>query len=249
MIQIIFQILFGKYLWALRKLRYCRTTKKIAYIGFDVTPFAGALFLIEPSNEGSGIEMHKNGRQIVIKSDCLNLPFRDKSVDYVIVSNTLDFCAKPQLFIDEISRIGSAGYFEAGSALLERLYPHPSRISETANVHGDLWITLKEKSVPDDLLNKIELFSTQKQWRTLLERLPHIFFFTYYWKNSPTVILDAPSNIDEAEHIWELPVRPNVGVSGIKHTIFQYLSTMLVKKRSKEELFGLLICRNCGSQL
>lgn len=54
--------------------------------------------------------------------DGYRLPFADKSFDYVICSHILEHMERPAAFLDEIMRVGKAGYIEVPSALSERLF-------------------------------------------------------------------------------------------------------------------------------
>lgn len=54
--------------------------------------------------------------------DGYNLPFKNKSFDYVICSHLLEHLKNPLKFVQEVMRVGKAGYFETPSILAERLF-------------------------------------------------------------------------------------------------------------------------------
>ena len=45
-----------------------------------------------------------------------NLPFRDKSFDFIIASHVLEHSKDPEAFIKELMRVGKAGYIETPDA-------------------------------------------------------------------------------------------------------------------------------------
>lgn len=63
-------------------------------------------------------------RPLVI-GDVQNLPFADKTFDYVIASHVLEHVHDPAKFLNELSRVGKRGYIETPLPLRERLYDWP----------------------------------------------------------------------------------------------------------------------------
>ncbi len=76
--------------------------------------------------------IHDNGQRagefgMVIDRPCIvgdgyNLPFADNSFDFVICSHILEHMEDPQAFLQEIARVGKAGYIEVPSMLSERMF-------------------------------------------------------------------------------------------------------------------------------
>jgi len=63
-------------------------------------------------------------RPLVI-CDANYLPFVDKSFDYVFCSQVLEHIEKPELFFEEIARVGRKGYIETPNEIRERLFGWP----------------------------------------------------------------------------------------------------------------------------
>lgn len=60
-------------------------------------------------------------RPFVVCDGC-RLPFADQSFDYIICSHILEHMERPAAFLNEVMRVGKAGYIEVPSALSERLF-------------------------------------------------------------------------------------------------------------------------------
>lgn len=43
---------------------------------------------------------------------CEELPFKDKSLDFIVASHVLEHTADPERFLNELMRVGKAGYIE-----------------------------------------------------------------------------------------------------------------------------------------
>jgi len=93
---------------------------------------------------------HRSGNLKILKTqkfvvaDGENLPFKDKTFDYVISSHVLEHVNNPSIFLEEISRVGKRGYIEAPSLIGEYLIPKKS--------HKWVLLELEEKIV---LMEKI----------------------------------------------------------------------------------------------
>ena len=62
-------------------------------------------------------------RSLVI-ADAQNLPFKDKSFDFIIAAHILGHLEMPDKFILEIQRVGKRGYIETPSPFGETLFSH-----------------------------------------------------------------------------------------------------------------------------
>lgn len=58
----------------------------------------------------------------LVVADGYHLPFATKSFDYIICSHILEHMSDPQAFIQEVARVGKAGYIEVPSIYAERLF-------------------------------------------------------------------------------------------------------------------------------
>jgi ubiquinone/menaquinone biosynthesis C-methylase UbiE len=80
-------------------------------------------------------------------ADCM--PFKDKAFDFVVASHILEHMTDPARFLDELQRVGKAGYIETPHAFMERIIPYSFHRLRVRKEGGTLVITKKPKLVPD----------------------------------------------------------------------------------------------------
>jgi SAM-dependent methyltransferase/uncharacterized protein YbaR (Trm112 family) len=73
-------------------------------------------FLLDDSERSQPIAL--DGRPLVV-CDARHLPFKDKSVDYVICSHLAEHLEEPEALLAELSRVAAAGYVETPSRVRE----------------------------------------------------------------------------------------------------------------------------------
>ena len=76
-------------------------------------------FLFDNSERGYPLVL--DNRPLII-CDALRLPFKEKSVDYIVCSNLAEHLEEPEILFAELSRVGKAGYIECPSRLREMLH-------------------------------------------------------------------------------------------------------------------------------
>ena len=102
-----------------------------------------------------------------IGADGARLPFRDKSVDYVICSHVMEHIPDPETFLKEISRVGRRGLIVTPAPGYDKL--HPKR--------GHLWYVSNE--------NNILVFRQKHEWNEFPEIRDYFRGITRlpgYWK-------------------------------------------------------------------
>lgn len=75
--------------------------------------------------------------------DAANMPFADKSFDYVISSHLLEHVTDPGAVIEEMMRVGRAGYIEVPSVTSAKISDFPSHLWWCDLVDGELVFTAK----------------------------------------------------------------------------------------------------------
>lgn len=140
---------------------------------------------------------HRNGdlkvldSQIFIEADGENLPFEDKTFDYVICCHVLEHVENPEAFLSEMMRVAKRGYIEVPNLIGEFLAPKQSHkwvslevdnkltlvdkkeigMDQPSSDFGDLFLYhLQKVSVPFKILKKSRpnLFSVRIEWDTEL---------------------------------------------------------------------------------
>jgi len=95
-------------------------------IGGGPTPFLRSDILADKFLEDN---LHRSGQLVVdrplVVCDAHELPFVDKSFDYVFCSQLLEHLEQPERFFEELARVGRKGYIETPNEIRERLFGWP----------------------------------------------------------------------------------------------------------------------------
>ena len=68
-----------------------------------------------------GFDLIVDGRPFLY-TDARRIPVKDKAFDFVICRHVLEHMEEPEVLLEELMRVGKAGYIETPSALMEKLY-------------------------------------------------------------------------------------------------------------------------------
>ena len=131
--------------WSLRRL-YCPVDRKalVLEVGSGGRPYFRSNVLLDA---------YENTRQRhwdTLVSDrptvlgfVENLPFKDKTFDFVIASHVLEHSSDPERFLLELQRVAKAGYIESPDAFMERINPYHDHRLEITTREGRLVIRKK----------------------------------------------------------------------------------------------------------
>lgn len=249
-----FQILgMERIAWSLRRL-HCpvKSDALVLDVGSGGNPYPRANVLLdayEDSVERYNAPVVKDRPMVYGIGE--RMPFRDKAFDFVIASHVLEHSADPASFLNEIMRVGKAGYIETPDAFFERINPFRFHRLEVTDVNGKVviykksewrlhgeWVDMYERKVKDD------------EFLQYLRKHPTPFYMRFYWQD----YIDFQIQNPETNAGWELPL--GILAPG-KNTIFKYLRSRfvatlrrLVSQNSRNRsinIMSLLRCPNCFS--
>ena len=241
--------------WSLRRL-YCPVGRNalVLEVGSGGNPYARANVLLDAYEETK--ERHwvplKVDRPMVL-GFVENLPFKDKSFDFVIASHVLEHSSQPEKFLTELQRVAKAGYIEVPDAFMERINPYTEHRLEITCRENKLIIRKKLNCIVEQ--ETVELYEHRVKpflTRELIPRRPFAFHVRYYWNERIDYLVINP----ETDASWKMQVdatqlkkpvldiraRVQAWALGIARTL---LSQNKINK--KIELFNLLRCPNCHS--
>ena len=232
-------LIFEKLWWPTRKIFLYRKGGVVLYLGTDVYPPPRADIILIPHNEQMTpfVERCKKTFKFILHCNCNNIPLNDNSVDFIILSSALEFCSKPAELLSELSRIGKAGYVESASAILDRFYPHPSRVSEVLECENSLLIKNKIAQVEDEFLSSARLFQTNNHWSFIFKFFPHFFMISYRWENKIeyNYFKSKGSQKKSHEQVWSINFSKEDNLkqenTSIKNLIKKKLNSYYSKKR------------------
>lgn len=204
---------------------------------------------------------HRCGSKVVIDrpavfGDAHELPFKDKSFDYVIASHILEHMSDPEIFISELQRVAHAGYIEVPSAVFESITPLHVHCLEILLSHSSQLLIRKKKSPNDSvLLGDFKPFSTVgRDWVKMAVQFPHLFHIRLVWKNvidfrvlNPEVScswINSGESIDEdfTNLTSDKYLTPGIRGFGLKILTFAF---NFLKHRGRISLNSLMMCPSC----
>lgn len=243
-----------KLAWAFRRL-HCPVSSSalVLEVGSGGSPYFRANVLIDAYRE----TRERHWAPFITDRPSLlgmgeNLPFRDKSFDFIIASHVLEHSADPEKFLQELQRVGKAGYIETPDAFMERINPYWDHRSEVTVRDGMLVVRKKPSWRLDPEL--VELYEYQAKdliAASVIPSNPFIFHTRFYWSDKiPFRILNP-----EVDAEWEPPVtkkttqiqmlwRARLGRLGL--TMARLLLSQK-QRNSQLQLQDLLQCPACKS--
>jgi len=125
-------------------------------------------------------------RKIFVNADVQNLPFKDKSFDFVFCSHLLEHVENPGKAIEEITRVGKRGYLEVPFAILDLLKPFKSHLWLCDLEKNKLVFFRRErvKNFYTRVLGKFgERYFTSPILQYLFIKNFRFTFISFYWHN------------------------------------------------------------------
>lgn len=252
-------------LWYLRKFRLDIPKNGLVLdVGSGDDPYPQADVLCEKSLKDN---IERNGAAAVIidrpfvVGDGEKLPFLDKVFDYVICSHLIEHLEHPQKCLDELMRVGKAGYIECPSQFGEMMTSYPFHKFFVLKKNDKLILKRKQKPKFNDFLQ--ETFWARcvpdKNFIRFFYKNIDLFAITYEWKRKIDYIIeDSPEyktsfvkvSPDTLLTEKELEQLLNVKCDSKR---FKYKAKRLVRKlyarEKKFDLFKLLACPECKKGL
>ena len=183
-----------------------------------------------------------------------NLPFKDKSFDYVIAAHVLEHSPYPEKFLAELQRVARGGYIETPDAFMERINPYKDhRLEVTVRAKG-LVIRKKPAWIYDADL--VELYEERAKAIITRETIPQHaaeFHMRYFWKDKIKFSIVNP----EVDATWT-PTSPSLDAPpqhlGIKAKLRVLLLNLIRtwfsqgSRNAKLDIFPLMRCPKCHSE-
>ena len=243
--------------WSLRRL-YCPVDKNalVLEVGSGASPYFRANVLCdayEETQERFFTPLVHDRPTILAFVE--QLPFKDGSFDFVIASHVLEHSADPEKFINEIQRVGRAGYIEVPDAFMERLTHYGFHRLEITDIADELIIRKKKDYIQDKEI--VELFHHKARpiFPKWVSRFPFHFHVRYYWekKNGGIKyrILNPDCSADwKAPESGEIDTSPRLPpVASLKRLVLVAIRKFFSQSARNQsiDLLSLLQCPACGS--
>jgi SAM-dependent methyltransferase len=182
------------------------------------------------------------------------LPFKDKSFDFVIASHVLEHSAAPERALAEMQRVGRAGYIEVPDAFMERVNPYKDHRAEITVRGGRLVIRKKRDWVVDREL--VELYGHGAKPLVageLIPSRPFAFHVRHYWKDRIEFDIVNP----DVDASWTAPADDRVGAAvGSDAPVWREAARRLLRRALSQsarnrriDLGSLLACPSCSAEV
>ena len=198
--------------WAFRKIRLPVLSDGLVLdVGSGGKPYPRSDILLDRL---TGAE-HRQGSAMLIDrpavlGDACRMPFKDKSFDFIVASHILEHMADPAQFLEELQRVGKAGYIETPNFIYERLKPFSIHCLEVADVDGVLHIFKKKQPIEDTFISGLDFLITNSQWARLFYKSSDLFHVRYFWTDkikyhihNPDVSAEWIENINHNSEIGQ----------------------------------------------
>ena len=249
----------AKLRWSLRRLHVPVSRDALVLeVGAGGNPYPRANVMLDAME--STIERNE---QTLIKDRplilglCEELPFKDKSFDFIIASHVLEHTADPERFLKELTRVGKAGYIETPEGWFEKMCAFTYHRLEVSANKEKLFIRKKASWKPDEIATLWDVkLAKSKPLLAFLRINPDLNHLRFYWKDHIDYEIVNPKT--DAE--WPYPVEASVNSRTrmtSKFSVMQkvrewYLNARRIllsqnKRNTYIDIFKLVRCPTCHS--
>jgi SAM-dependent methyltransferase len=182
-----------------------------------------------------------------------NLPFKDKTFDYVIAAHVLEHTPYPDKFLAELQRVARGGYIETPDAFMERINPYKDHRLEVTVRDEGLVIRKKPGWIYDEDL--VELYEKRAKAIITRETIPRHaaqFHMRYFWEDRIKFTVVNP----EVDATWAPPAADTNTPAqlGIKAKLRLLILGLIRQwfsqggRNAKLDILPLMRCPKCYSE-
>jgi len=198
------------------------------------------------SGERSGkFDLIVDGRPFVFADAC-KMPFKDKAFDFIICSHLLEHMNNPADLLEELMRVGKAGYIEAPSSLMEKLYGwsfHRLLIDYEGN---SLVIRPKSKDGKYGIIP--EEIKKSTSWERLVKDNNQCFLVSYFWKNRIEYRIEGALPIEKEMKPEDFFAVPSTSLRRrARWWVTKFMRLFVARRGFKIE--DILACPECHAEL
>lgn len=248
--------------WALRKVRLPVSADGLVLdVGSGGKPYPRSDILLDRLTGAA----HRCGSSMmtdrpVVLADASRMPFREKAFDFVVASHVLEHMSQPAAFLEELSRVGRAGYIETPNFVFERLIPYEIHCLEVGSISGCLHIHKKKGSIEDAFIASLHLTANDPGWRKLFYQAPDLFHARHFWTERIDYRIDNPETCSD----WIEKINADGDVGGTQGSylderrgwrelglaaINRFCAISRRRRLARFDLLSILVCPECKGEL
>ncbi len=151
----------------------------------------------------------REGRQIFIDRrpfvacDGQQLPFRDKSFDYIIASQMLEYVEEPDKFLKELMRVGRRGYIEVANEIREVLFDWDAR-NYVVSIDAQNKLVIRRKTGQGPIGKLIRKLKDPYLGKFIVRHWP-VFNYLFEWDGMINYTIDE-AGVDTVELCREVNI-------------------------------------------
>jgi uncharacterized protein YbaR (Trm112 family) len=251
---------FAKLRWSLRRLHVpVPKDALVLEVGAGGNPYPRANVMLDAME--STIERNE---QTLIKDRplvlglCEELPFKDKSFDFIIASHVLEHTADPERFLNELMRVGKAGYIETPEGWFEKMCAFTYHRLEVSANKEKLFIRKKPSWKPDEIATLWDVkLANSKPLLNCLRINPDLNHLRFYWKDHIDYEIANPETNAE----WSYPEGASVNSQARMHSNLTFMQRVREwylnarrkflsqnKRNANINLIELIRCPTCHAE-
>jgi len=248
--------------WFLRKFRLgIRKADLVLDVGSGHDPHFRADVICDKFT-GDNVERMDRDIRIdrpFVACDAEALPFVDGAFDYVISSHLIEHLEHPDVFLNELMRVGKRGYIEAPSEFSEKLGGLPTHKWFVRVDGGRLVLTQKNRPVFDPVLKEVSLLLGKDMcFKKFALRNPGLFNVTFFWEGKIDYEVNYAPAVSSASDFVKSKIdcnclEPSSGGRSLglfeEAKIFLKRSLHLLYRRRNVNLFDVLSCPVCKKKV
>jgi SAM-dependent methyltransferase len=250
---------FKKLRWSLRRLHVPVSKNALVLeVGAGGNPYPRANVLLDAME--STIERNEKNlitdRPLVLGL-CEELPFKDKSFDFIIASHVLEHTDDPEKFLTELMRVGKAGYIETPEGWFEKMCAFTYHRLEVSADKDKLFIRKKHCWKPDEIAKLWDIkLAKSKPLSDFLRINPDLNHLRFYWKDAIDFEIVNP----QCDASWPYPVEAinnRQDYADLKTSLISMIRELYLFSRrwllsqnarnKKLDIYSLIRCPSCHS--
>ena len=250
---------FKKLRWSLRRLHVPVSQNCLVLeVGAGGNPYPRANVLLDAMESTiERIEQNLITDRPLILGLCEELPFKDKSFDFIIASHVLEHSDNPEKFLTELMRVGKAGYIETPEGWFEKMCAFTYHRLEVSADKDKLYISKKPSWKPDEIAKLWDVkLAESKPLYDFLRINPDLNHLRFYWKDTIDFEIVNP----QCDASWPyplLPIRKRQDHVGLKTSFISVMREFYLLSRrwllsqndrnKNLDIYGLIRCPTCHS--
>lgn len=186
-----------------------------------------------------GAQRSGNSKTIINRpicdADATDMPFKDKVFDYVICSHLLEHVEKPDQVINEIMRVGKAGYIEVPYEGSSKIWDFSTHLWYCRQEKGQLVFTAKKNIYFDKEIDDfVESKEINKAIQSLFDKNFDKCIVSLHWKDKIDYRVIGAPNLELSLGLGDVKYKRSIFL--LRNFLNLFFSTILFYKKRRKKI-------------